>query len=112
MLADTLTVINADQVVAVIFNSHSTAPVIDQIVGAAAARDIPVAGISATLPAGKDYLGWVDDAIANQRSFDLVTRTGWPMPSLPDPCMPSVTCRGRRRPSPVGSGVRRCPIPR
>ncbi len=65
VLADTLAVINADQVVAVIFNSRSTAPAIDQIVGTAADRDIPVAGISATLPAGEDYLGWVDDAITN-----------------------------------------------
>ena len=65
VLADTLALIDTDQVAAVVFNSPSTAPAIDQIVGAAADRDIPVAGISATLPAGKDYVGWVDDAIAN-----------------------------------------------
>ena len=65
VLAETLALIDTDQVMAVIFNSQSTAPAIDQIVGAAADRDIPVAGISATLPAGKDYLGWVDETIAN-----------------------------------------------
>ena len=65
VLADILALIDTDQVAAVIFNSQSTAPAIDRIVGTAADRDIPVAGISATLPAGKDYVGWVDDAIAN-----------------------------------------------
>lgn len=42
----------------VVYNTQTGGPQTDAILGAAAERGVPVVGVTETLPAGEDYLGW------------------------------------------------------
>ncbi len=67
VLADTLALFKTRQVKALVYNEQTSGPTTEQAAKAARDNGIPVVPVTETLPAGRDYLGWMSgnlDALA------------------------------------------------
>jgi zinc/manganese transport system substrate-binding protein len=62
-LQATLKLLSSHQVVLLAYNAQTSGPQTEQVKAAAAANNIPVIPVTETLPAGKDYIGWMSDNI-------------------------------------------------
>ena len=60
-IQDTLALFSSHQVVLLAYNEQTSGPATEQVKAAAAANNIPVIPVTETLPAGKDYIGWMSD---------------------------------------------------
>jgi zinc/manganese transport system substrate-binding protein len=61
VLQQTLNLLQDKQVALLAYNEQTTGPQTQQVQAAAAANGIPVVGFTELLPAGKDYLSWMND---------------------------------------------------
>ncbi len=59
ILAETLALFNGKKVQALVYNEQTAGPQTEKIQQAAADNGIPVVPVTETLPAGKDYIGWM-----------------------------------------------------
>jgi zinc/manganese transport system substrate-binding protein len=60
VLSDTLELFTGRQVVVLVYNTQTSSPQTDQVLAAAKDNQIPAVGVTETLPAGQDYLSWMD----------------------------------------------------
>jgi zinc/manganese transport system substrate-binding protein len=60
VLSDTLGLFTGKQVVALVYNEQTSSPETEKVLAAAKANAIAIVGVTETLPAGKDYLSWMD----------------------------------------------------
>ena len=60
VLSDTLALFTGRQVVVLVYNTQTSSPQTDQVLAAAKDNQIPAVGVTETLPAGQDYLSWMD----------------------------------------------------
>jgi zinc/manganese transport system substrate-binding protein len=68
VLQETLDLYAAHKVAALVYNEQTSGPVTEKVEDAAKAANLPVVGVTETLPAGKDYLTWMSgniDALAS-----------------------------------------------
>lgn len=68
VLQETLSLFSGKQVEALVYNAQTSGPQTEKSEAAAKAAGIPVVPVTETLPAGKDYLGWMTanvDALAS-----------------------------------------------
>lgn len=68
VLQETLSLFSGKQVKALVYNAQTSGPQTEKSEAAAKAAGIPVVPVTETLPAGKDYLGWMTanvDALAS-----------------------------------------------
>lgn len=68
VLQETLALFTDKQVKALVYNAQTSGPQTEKSEQAAKSADIPVVPVTETLPAGKDYLGWMTgnvDALAS-----------------------------------------------
>jgi zinc/manganese transport system substrate-binding protein len=63
VLQETLDLYSTHQVAALVYNEQTSGPVTETVEDAAKAANVPVVGVTETLPAGKDYLTWMSDNI-------------------------------------------------
>jgi zinc/manganese transport system substrate-binding protein len=63
VLQNTLALYSGGKVGALVYNEQTSGPITEKVKAAAQAADIAVVGVTETLPAGKDYLGWMGDNI-------------------------------------------------
>jgi zinc/manganese transport system substrate-binding protein len=61
---DTLALFTGKQVAALVYNEQTASPETGQLLAAAEDNSIPAVGVSETLPAGKDYVTWMDSNLA------------------------------------------------
>jgi zinc/manganese transport system substrate-binding protein len=59
VLSDTLQLFSKHEVKALAYNAQTTGPETEQVLNAAKQNNIPVVPVTETLPAGKDYVGWM-----------------------------------------------------
>jgi zinc/manganese transport system substrate-binding protein len=67
VIAENLALFTGHQVKALVYNEQTTGPQTDQVLAAARANGIAVVPVTETLPAGTDYLAWMNatvDAVA------------------------------------------------
>ncbi len=67
-LRETLALFTGKKVEALVYNAQTSGPQTEKAEQAAKAAGIPVVPVTETLPAGKDYLGWMTadiDALAS-----------------------------------------------
>lgn len=60
VLADTLALFTGKKVALLVYNEQTSSPETEQLLTAAKDNSIAVVGVTETLPAGKDYLSWMD----------------------------------------------------
>jgi len=60
VLSDTLGLFTGKQVVALVYNEQTSSPETEKVLAAAKDNAIATVGVTETLPAGKDYLNWMD----------------------------------------------------
>ena len=60
VLSDTLGLFTGKQVVALVYNEQTSSPETEKVLAAAKDNAIATVGVTETLPAGKDYLSWMD----------------------------------------------------
>ena len=63
VLNDTLALFTGRQVAALVYNAQTASPETETVLNAAKQSDIRVVPVTETLPAGKDYLSWMDETI-------------------------------------------------
>jgi zinc/manganese transport system substrate-binding protein len=63
VLQETLDLYAAGKVDALVYNEQTSGPITEKVEDAAKAADVPVVGVTETLPDGKDYLSWMSDNI-------------------------------------------------
>ena len=63
VLNDTLALFTGHQVTALIYNEQTSSPETEQLQAAAKDNNIAVVPVTETLPAGNDYLSWMDATI-------------------------------------------------
>jgi zinc/manganese transport system substrate-binding protein len=63
VLQETLDLYSQGKVSALVYNEQTSGPITEKVEDAAKAADVPVVGVTETLPAGKDYLAWMNDNI-------------------------------------------------
>ena len=63
-LAETLDLAKTHAIEALVYNEQTTGTVTDQFLDAARDADIPVVGMTETMPDGMDYVSWMRDNIA------------------------------------------------
>ena len=61
VLQQTVALFSGHQVGLLAYNEQTTGPQTEAVLKAARDNDVPVVGVTETLPAGKDYLGWMQD---------------------------------------------------
>ncbi len=61
VLQQTLNLLRDKQVVLLAYNEQTSGPQTEQVQEAARSNNIPVVGFTETLPAGKDYVSWMND---------------------------------------------------
>ncbi|MEP6562281.1 MAG: zinc ABC transporter substrate-binding protein, partial [Nakamurella sp.] len=61
---DTLALFTGRQVVALVYNEQTSSPETEQLLAAAKDNSIAAVGVTETLPAGEDYVSWMDSNIA------------------------------------------------
>lgn len=59
VLRDTLALFRDTKVRALVHNTQTSGPATEKVTKAAKAADVPVVGVTETLPDGTDYLGWM-----------------------------------------------------
>lgn len=64
VLKQTLDLFGDKQVKLLAYNEQTSGPITEQVLKAAKANDIAVVPVTETLPAGKDYLTWMQDNLA------------------------------------------------
>jgi zinc/manganese transport system substrate-binding protein len=60
VLSDTLALFTGAQVVALVYNEQTSSPETEKLLSAAKDNAVPAVGVTETLPAGADYLSWMD----------------------------------------------------
>ncbi|MHA7984870.1 metal ABC transporter solute-binding protein, Zn/Mn family [Rathayibacter sp. CAU 1779] len=65
VLQQTLDLFSSRAVSLLVYNEQTTGAQTQQVLAAAKASSIPVVGVTETLPAGKDYLGWMRANLTN-----------------------------------------------
>lgn len=63
VMQQTLALFSDKQVKALVYNEQTTGPQTDQVKNAADSNGIAVVPVTETLPAGKDYIGWMTDNV-------------------------------------------------
>lgn len=64
VLKQTLDLFGDQQVKLLAYNEQTSGPITEQVLKAAKANDIAIVPVTETLPAGKDYLTWMQDNLA------------------------------------------------
>ncbi len=59
VLNDTLALYSSHQVKVLAYNAQTTGPATEKVLNAAKQNGVPVVPVTETLPAGKDYVGWM-----------------------------------------------------
>jgi zinc/manganese transport system substrate-binding protein len=60
VLTDTLALLTGRQVALLVINEQTSSPETEQLVAAARDSSVAVVGVTETLPAGQNYLSWMD----------------------------------------------------
>jgi zinc/manganese transport system substrate-binding protein len=63
VLQETLALYSQGKVSALVYNEQTSGPVTEKVEMAAKAANVPVVGVTETLPAGKDYITWMGENI-------------------------------------------------
>jgi zinc/manganese transport system substrate-binding protein len=63
VLQDTLGLFTSKQVAVLVYNEQTASPETEKLLAAATDNSIPAVGFAETLPAGKDYVSWMDSNI-------------------------------------------------
>jgi zinc/manganese transport system substrate-binding protein len=63
VLQETLSLYSTGKVAALVYNEQTSGPITENVEDAAKAANLPVVGVTETLPAGKDYITWMSDNI-------------------------------------------------
>jgi zinc/manganese transport system substrate-binding protein len=63
VLNETLALYSGHQVKVLAYNAQTTGPETEKVLAAAKQNNIPVVPVTETLPAGKDYVGWMSGTL-------------------------------------------------